>query len=162
MQKVLLATLFAAASAVAPLGAKVPMALSLRGGAQLGGIDEKTMLLIQAAGAGMFGAEFMLPTWASTRYWDEPKPSSHWRQLSEAFGIGLLITAKQAHQIATTGGDIAAYGKTFTYAWIAWTLMHVKWHQEGSLISTGKYKGQVGGGAACAIVCALSVYTFFM
>ena len=46
--------------------------------------------------------------------------------------------------------------------WIAWTLMHFKWQNEGSLISSGKYKGQLGGGIACATICALSVYTFFM
>ena len=40
--------------------------------------------------------------------------------------------------------------------------MHAKWHSEGTLIGSGKYKGQVGGGAVCALVCALSVYTFLM
>ena len=29
------------------------------------------MLLIQAAGAGAFGTEFLFPSWASTRYWDD-------------------------------------------------------------------------------------------
>ena len=161
MQKFLVASL-AAVAAAGPLRGPSPVALKLRGGAQLGGIDDKTMLLIQAAGTGMFGTEFIFSDWASTRYWDDAKPTRAWKQLSEAMGIGLLLHAFQGFKIATEGGDIATFGKRFTYGWIAWTLMHVKWQNEGSLISSGKYKGQLGGGIACATICALSVYTFFM
>lgn len=161
MQKFLVASL-AAVAAAGPLRGPTPVALKLRGGAQLGGIDDKTMLLIQAAGTGMFGTEFIFSDWASTRYWDDAKPTRAWKQLSEAMGIALLLHAFQGFKIATEGGDIATFGKRFTYGWIAWTLMHFKWQNEGSLISSGKYKGQLGGGIACATICALSVYTFFM
>jgi hypothetical protein len=162
MQKVLIALTVACASS-AKFGV-APRALRVRGGAQLGSIDEKAMLLIQAAGCASFGAEFALSDWASTRYWDNAKPTTAWKQLSDAFAIGLLTQAAQTYKIATEGaaGAITSYGKTFTYGWVAWTLMHVKWHQEGTLIGSGKYKGQVGGGAACAAIAALSVYTFFM
>ena len=40
--------------------------------------------------------------------------------------------------------------------------MHVKWFQEGSLISSGPLKGQVGGGIPCAILAAVGITTFLM
>ena len=137
--------------------------LALRGGGQLGSIDEKACLLIQAAGTAAFGTEFILSKWASTRYWDDDKPTAGWKQLSEAFGIGLLTLAYQTYNIATNeSGAANSYGKINTIAWAAWTLMHVKWQQEGSLISSGPYHGQVGGGIPCALIAALSIYTFYM
>ena len=86
---------------------------------------------------------------------------------------------------------MAANGKTLAYAWIAWTLvrfypntihttppqlhtrpsifrrlsfwqMHVKWLMEGTLISSGPFKGQVGGWIPCAILAAIGVTTFLM
>ena len=86
---------------------------------------------------------------------------------------------------------MAAHGKTLAYAWIAWTLvrfypntihttppqphtrpsifrrpsfwqMHVKWLMEGTLISSGPFKGQVGGWIPCAILAAIGVTTFLM
>ena len=160
MKLLILATLASASSAA--LRAPKHAALALRGGAQLGNLDEKTVLLVQAAGCGMFGTEFIFSDWASTRYWDDPKPTKGWKQLSEAMGIGLLLQAYQAYNVANTGGDVAGYGKIFTFGWLAWTAMHVKWSNDGTLISSGKYKGQLGGGIACAIIAALSTYTFLM
>lgn len=158
MLKLLVASLACASAATLGPRPALRKTLALRGG-----VDEKTVLLIQAAGAGAFGSEFLLSDWASTRYWDDAKPTTAWKQLSEAFGIGLLSIAYQSYRIATTEPEsITAYGKASTYAWIAWVLMHFKWQSEGTLISSGKYKGQLGGGIACAAVCALSVATFLL
>ena len=168
-QKLLLVS-FACAASATQLSALPVKALALRGGAQLGSIDEKTMLLIQAAGTAIFGTEFLIGSgdWASERFWNK-KPTQDWKQLSEAFSISLLLATYQAYNIATNGGDISSYGKAFTLGWVAWTLMHFKWNSEGTLITTGKGlglpgtdKGQLGGGMICGIIAALSVYTFYM
>jgi hypothetical protein len=125
---------------------------------------------------------------------DDATPTVAWKQLSEAFGIGLLCLAYLTYSQAQTGDatSMAAYGKILAYAWIAWTLvrfnpntihttppqpphapfnlstplffwqMHVKWLMEGSLISSGPLKGQVGGWIPCAILAAIGVTTFLM
>ena len=61
MKLLILATLASASSAA--LRAPKHAALALRGGAQLGNLDEKTVLLVQAAGCGMFGTEFIKIAW---------------------------------------------------------------------------------------------------
>lgn len=40
--------------------------------------------------------------------------------------------------------------------------VHVKWWQEGSLISSGSFMGQIGGGIPCAILAAVGITTFLM
>lgn len=160
--KLLVALLLA--TSVEGLNTKKQVALKkpllLRGGA----FEAKTALLAQTAGLTAFGTEFILSKWGSTRYWDDASPTAAWKQLSEAFGIGLLTLAALTYSQAQTGdaASMAAYGKILAYGWIGWTLMHVKWFQEGSLISSGPFKGQVGGGIPCAILAAVGITTFLM
>lgn len=147
---------------VASTHASTLPALALRGGASLGPIDEKMALTINAIGAAAFGTEFIFSDWASTRYWDDAKPTWQWKQLSEAFGIGLLLLAYQTYNVAQNVPDqIVDFGKANAIAWVAWTLMHVKWQQEGTLVTTGPYKGQVGGWIPCATLAAISLYVFY-
>ena len=40
--------------------------------------------------------------------------------------------------------------------------MHVKWLVEGTLISSGPFKGQVGGWIPCTILAAIGITTFLM
>ena len=45
--------------------------------------------------------------------------------------------------------------------------VHVKWWQEGSLISSGSVMGmqsmgQIGGGIPCALLAAIGITTFLM
>merc|ERR1719399_706216 len=162
MMKLLVALLLA--TSAEGLNTKQQVALKkplvLRGGA----LGAKTALLVQTAGLTAFGSEFILSKWASTRYWDDASPTAGWKQLSEAFGIGLLCLAHLTYSQAQTGDatSMAAHGKTLAYAWIAWTLMHVKWLVEGTLISSGPFKGQVGGWIPCTILAAIGITTFLM
>jgi len=164
MMKLLVALLLA--TSVDGLNTKKQVALKnpllLRGGAFP--FEPKTALLAQTAGLTAFGTEFILAKWASTRYFDDASPTAAFKQLSEVFGIGLLGLAALTYSQAQTGdaASMAAYGKILAYVWIGWSLVHVKWWQEGSLISSGQFMGQIGGGIPCAILAAVGITTFLM
>ena len=158
--KLFLATLLASASG-ATLGAK-PAAKALR---LRGGLDDTTVLKINAGALALFGTEFGSALLGSKhgflRYFGEGEPSVAIQQYSEAFGIGLLVLAAQTFDIATNGDDgaKAKFGKILTYGWIGWSLMHVKWYLEGTLRTTGSLFGQesfgqVGGGIPCVLTAA--------
>ena len=83
--------------------------------------------------------------------------------------IGMLILAAQTYDVARNGDATAkdSLGKFLSYGWISWSLMHLKWWKEGSLISTGKLlgmdsKGQVGGGIPCFALAALGITQFLV
>lgn len=141
---------------------KVKSTLKLRGG-----LDSKQVLLANAAGLAAFGSEFgsalVGSKWASVRYWD-CEPTEGWQQLSEAFGIGLLTLAYVTYDTAQNGDEAAKtnLGKKLSFAWIGWTLMHVKWWQMGTLVTTGPLKSQLGGWVPCATLAALSAKKFLI
>lgn len=137
--KVLLSVLCFASSADAASLAKTPKndarkALMLRGG----GVDKKTALLVNAAGLAAFGSEFgsalVGSKWASVRYWDNKDPDDAWQQVSEAFGIGLLLLSYTSYDAAVSGDEAAQdkLGKVLSFGWIGWSLMHLKWWKMGA------------------------------
>ena len=166
--KLFLTTLLASASG-ATLGAK-PAAKALR---LRGGLDDTTVLKINAGALALFGTEFGSALLGSKhgflRYFGEGEPSVAIQQYSEAFGIGLLVLAAQTFDIATNGDDgaKAKFGKILTYGWIGWSLMHVKWYLEGTLRTTGSLFGQesfgqVGGGIPCFLTAAAGIKQFVL
>ena len=167
--KLFLATLLASASG-ATLGAKPAAAKALR---LRGGLDDTTVLKINAGALALFGTEFGSALLGSKhgflRYFGEGEPSVAIQQYSEAFGIGLLVLAAQTFDIATNGDDgaKAKFGKILTYGWIGWSLMHVKWYLEGTLRTTGSLFGQesfgqVGGGIPCLLTAAAGIKQFLL
>jgi hypothetical protein len=165
LSALLLSALFVStdAATLAPRKTSLDKSLALRGG-----LDKSNILLANAAGLTAFGTEFGLAwlgsKWASTRYWDDASPTAAWQQMSEAFSVALLMFAYQTYDTAKNGDDAAKdkLGKLLSFGWIGWSLMHVKWWNEGSLISSGKLMGQVGGGIPCALLALLNIKGFLL
>ena len=122
--KLFLACLLISADAASLTGKpkiKTSKLLALRGG-----LDDKQVLLINAAASAAFGAEFgsslLGSTWGSSRYWGDDSPTTAWQTLSDPFGIALLLLAKQTYDIAQEGDEATqrTYGKNMAFGWLAW------------------------------------------
>jgi len=72
---------------------------------------------------------------------------------------GALLPTRTIPNHATTASHVCAPFHILTPSF--WQV-HVKWWQEGSLISSGQFMGQIGGGIPCAILAAVGITTFLM
>lgn len=121
------------------------------------------LALVNAGAFTLFGCEFLASKWASTRYWDDSEPTVAWTQCAEVFGVGLLLHAAQSYNVAKKHPDaVSDHNKLNTVAWVAWSLVHAKWLKDKTLVTSGRFKGQIGGWIPCGILALLGIRVNFM